>query len=84
MRDAIEPTVAKYLESLSAENAAVQISHLRQVAETLARNESERKVIRQQIHGPTMALRRGEIVDIEAILDDIRANSNVPYLQKDS
>lgn len=70
--DAIEPTVAKYLSSLQAEQAALEIASLRQSAEALAATEEERKWIRQQLHSPTVALRRGESVDLEAFLDNLQ------------
>ena len=68
MRDAVEPTVQKYVDSLQAEAAAWQIAMLRNDALALANNESQNKWIKQQLHAPTVALRRGESVDIPEFL----------------
>jgi len=69
--------VQKYIESLQAEAAAWQIAALRTEALALVQNYDQSsqsniiKWIKQQVHGPTVALRRGDYVDRTKFLESL-------------
>ena len=73
MQDAVEPAVQSYLDSLQAEAASWQIRTLREEALALAANASETALVKQALHAPTVALRRGEKVDLAAFVQDLQA-----------
>ena len=68
MRDAVQPAVQGYLESLQAEAASWQICTLREQALALARDASETAWIKKVLHAPTVDLRRGVMVDTATLL----------------
>eukprot|EP00977_Amphora_coffeiformis_P000506 scaffold126_cov178-Amphora_coffeaeformis.AAC.5 len=77
LRDAVEPAVQQYVESLQAEAAAWQIATLRTEALALGQkadkesSQNNMKWIKQQLHAPTVALRRGEHVNITEFLESL-------------
>lgn len=62
----------KYVESLRADAAAAEISRLRHEALALATDEGQAKWIKRRLHAPTVALRRGESVNVTAWVEDLR------------
>ena len=72
MQDAVEPAVQNYLESLQAEASSWQICTLREEALGLACNAVETAIVKQALHEPTMALRKGQAIDEAAFLRNLR------------
>ena len=78
MQDAVEPAVNSYIGSLLAEAATWQIRTLREEALALATDESEVAWIKQALHAPTVALRRGESINPAVLLQHLQ-EANVPH-----
>jgi Glutamyl-tRNAGlu reductase, N-terminal domain len=74
---AIEPTVLSCLERWDARYQADVIACLRGQALQLGVTDSEQKWIRQELHGPTMELRRGRYLDVSALLVDLEERLNL-------
>ena len=72
MQNAVEPAVSSYLDSLQAEGATWQIRNLREEALALATNASETAWVKEALHAPTVALRRGERVNPTLFLHDLK------------
>ena len=72
IEDAVEPTVQKYLDSLLAEASSWQISALRQQALAVATSPAEETWVKQQLHDPTVALRKGQVIDARSFVGSLR------------
>lgn len=63
----IEPSVQRAIETLFSQSKSEEINNLQSLAENLAENKEEYRLIKKFLHEPTMKLRRGEIVDMQEI-----------------
>mmetsp|Transcript_15908 Transcript_15908/g.24088 ORF Transcript_15908/g.24088 Transcript_15908/m.24088 type:complete len:396 (+) Transcript_15908:30-1217(+) len=68
-RLAIEPTVKDCVQSFSARSRSNMIVKLRDNIEALAQSPEERKWVKEKLHQPTLQLRQGQDVDIDAVRD---------------
>ena len=70
IRRVIEPTVWECVARFRAMEGTEAIVKLRKEAEGLATNKEELKWIRQQLHGPTMKLRDGDMIDVGHLVNE--------------
>jgi hypothetical protein len=68
---AIEPTVKDYVERWNAMRMSDLISRLRLETESLSQTDAELLWLRTHLHKPTMDLRQGKILDIEAAVAEL-------------
>lgn len=75
MARAIVPAVDDCVQRLQAMGRAEPIVRLRERVDTTLepRNGEETKWLRKQLHGPTMNLRQGKEVDIDALIKDLES-----------
>mmetsp|Transcript_1276 Transcript_1276/g.3690 ORF Transcript_1276/g.3690 Transcript_1276/m.3690 type:complete len:100 (-) Transcript_1276:197-496(-) len=71
---AVEPTVEECLEDIDANLNSDSVKDFRNQCESMATNDAELKYIRSLLHGPTIALRKGQFSNEHATeaLDHIK------------